>query len=198
MLDPIMALPAPSASPCALLGVAGGASSPGTAGPLPLEFSSLWYPLSGRDLPFPTPSGAPVPQSEDVLPAVGTHPPSADRGVGQLCNPSAFKMLSESWAEDVLPGCTAPSGPPGLMGVLLGLSVPTGLHCACCTQPCQPPQSSQTPAGFPPPSDQKQRGVEGPGGAIGLPQQQHFGGGGCWALQCVQLSGSAESICSTG
>lgn len=90
-LDPIMALPAPSVSPCALLGVAGGASSPGTAGPLPLESSSLWHPLSGRDLPFPNPSGAPVPQCGDVLPAVGTHPAFPDQGVGQLCNLSPFK-----------------------------------------------------------------------------------------------------------
>lgn len=58
MLDPIVALPTPSASLCALLGVAGGASSPGTAGPLPLESSSLWHPLSGRPA-FPKPLRSP-------------------------------------------------------------------------------------------------------------------------------------------
>lgn len=69
-----------------------------------------------------------------------------------------------------------PSGLPGSIGVLLGLTLPTGLDCACCTQACQPPQSSQAPAGFPPPFDQKGRGVEGAGGAIGLPHQQRFVG----------------------
>lgn len=108
VLDPIMALPTPSAFPCALLGVAGGASSPGTAGPLPLECSSLWHPLSGRPA-FPkrlrSPSAAVWRCPACVLPAVGIHPPFPDCGVGRLCNPFAFKMLSESWAEDVFPDC---------------------------------------------------------------------------------------------
>lgn len=148
MLDPVMALPAPSASPCTLLGVAGGASSAGTAGLLPLESSSLWHPLSGRDLPFLNPSGAPVTQSEDALPAVGTHPPFPDHGAGQLCNLSAFKALSESWAEDVLPDfrgqlCSPPQSPPwsdpthraGLCLLHPGLLAPTVLPSSCRLSP---------------------------------------------------------------
>lgn len=121
MLHPIVALPAPSAFPCALLGVAGVASSPGTAGPLPLESSSLWHPLSGRDLPFPNPSGAQCHSLRmSCLQWAFTHLfqtvelPSSG-------NPSAFKTLSESWAEDVLPDCwgqlrSTPRGCLGLWG----------------------------------------------------------------------------------
>lgn len=101
-LDPIMALPAPSVSPCALLGVAGGASSPGTAGPLPLESSSLWHPLSGRDLPFPNASGA---HSVGMSCLQWEHIQLFQ--TVELASSVTFLLSkqSESWAGDVLPDC---------------------------------------------------------------------------------------------
>lgn len=80
-----------------------------------------------------------------------------------------------------------PLGLPGPVGVLFGLTLPTGLDCACCTQGCQPPQSSQALAGFPLPSHQKGRGVEGAGGAIGLPSP---------TVLCGVVSAVLCSVCS--
>lgn len=140
MLDPIMALAAPSASPCTLLGVAGGVSSTGTAGPLPPSPHPCGTLCQGETCLSRAPQ---EPQCHSLrMPCLQWAPTHLFQTM-ELASSVTF-LLSERCVRagqrtcfQIAEGsCAAPLRAAWALGVLLGLTLPTGLDCACCTQAC--------------------------------------------------------------